>query len=582
MNLLEYFESLIGPLLVLEGGDNDVSAVVRQSTRIEFGDYQINGVMSVAKKIGVNPRELSKKIADQISDDPLLDKVEVAGPGFINLFLRKSWISQQVMKLDPVRLGIPELQEKQTIVVDYSAPNVAKEMHVGHLRSTLIGDSVVKVLEFVGHKVVRANHIGDWGTQFGMLIAHLEEIGVDGKTTSTKLSDLEEFYRESKQRYDQDAGFAERAREYVVKLQGGDEWCLSMWKSLVDITMEQNQYNYDRLNVSLTSEDAMGESVYNHMLQGIVDTLKDMGIAVESDGAIVVYLDEFKNKDNEPMGVIVQKKDGGFLYSTTDIACAKYRYETLGADRLLYFIDARQSQHLKQAWAIVRKANFVPDKVSIEHNFFGVMLGKDGKPFKTRAGGVVKMSVLLDEAERRAEKLINERDGGRSNLDDKNKPDVIKKISIASVKYADLSRNRTSDYVFDWDTMLSFEGNTAPYLMYAYSRIKSLFRKADVDIRALDGYKIRVDRPEERALGLTLLQFKEVLDVIVKDGSPHLLCSYLYKLAMEFMRFYESCAINKDGVDSALRDGRLGLCHRVACMLQKGLSLLGIETVEQM
>ncbi|MDN6549053.1 MAG: arginine--tRNA ligase, partial [Enterobacterales bacterium] len=408
MNIQALLSDKVTQALVAAGAPADSEALVRQSAKAQFGDYQANGVMGAAKKLGIAPRQLAEQVLTHLELDGIANKVEIAGPGFINIFLDPAWLAKQVeAALADERLGVAPVKP-QTIVVDYSAPNVAKEMHVGHLRSTIIGDASVRTLEFLGHNVIRANHVGDWGTQFGMLIAYLEKMQNE-HANEMDLSDLEAFYREAKKHYDEDAAFAERARAYVVKLQGGDEYCREMWRKLVDITMSQNQKNYQRLNVTLTKDDVMGESLYNSMLPGIVADLKAKGLAVESEGATVVFLDEYKNKDGEPMGVIIQKKDGGYLYTTTDIACAKYRYETLGADRVLYYIDSRQHQHLMQAWTIVRKAGYVPDSVSLEHHMFGMMLGKDGKPFKTRSGGTIKLSDLLDEAVERAGKLIAEK-----------------------------------------------------------------------------------------------------------------------------------------------------------------------------
>ncbi|MGL4754995.1 MAG: arginine--tRNA ligase, partial [Aeromonadaceae bacterium] len=356
------------------------------------GDLATNLAMLLAKPAGKNPRELAQHIIDALPASERVAKVEIAGPGFINFYLDSQWLARQVQALaaDP-RLGVKAATPAQTIVVDYSAPNVAKEMAVHHIRSTVIGDAATRTLEFLGHKVIRANHVGDWGTQFGMLIAYLEKMENE-HASDMELADLEAFYREAKKHYDEDEAFAERARGYVVKLQGGDAYCRTMWKKLVDLTMAQNQRIYDRLNVSLSAKDVMGESLYNPMLPQIVSDLQAKGMAVEDDGALVVYLDEYKGKDGEAMGVIIRKKDGGYLYTTTDIACAKYRVETLGADRVLYFIDSRQHQHLMQAWTIARKAGYVPEQVSLEHAAFGMMLGKDGKPFKTRSGGTVKLA----------------------------------------------------------------------------------------------------------------------------------------------------------------------------------------------
>lgn len=577
MNLRNFLDQAFSKALMAAGAPEGTPGMVRPSAKANFGDYQSNGVMPVAKKLGMNPREFAQQVVEKVELDGVIDTLEVAGPGFINIFLNKDWVANQLQGFDQ-RCGV-ESQESQTVAVDYSAPNVAKEMHVGHLRSTIIGDAVVRVLEFLGHKVIRCNHIGDWGTQFGMLIAHLEELMRDNPDVlESELSDLEEFYRQSKQKYDSDEEFAERARNYVVKLQGGDQWCNDMWRKLVDVTMEQNQKSYDRLNVTLSRDDVMGESQYNDMLPTVVADLKEKGLAVEDDGAVVVFLEEFKNKDGDPMGVIIQKKDGGFLYTTTDIACAKYRHEELGADRVLYFIDSRQAQHLQQAWTIVRKAGYAPESMSLEHHAFGMMLGKDGRPFKTRSGGVVKLSDLLDEAEQRAKDLIESKS---SDLSDEQKQQVIDAVSIGAVKYADLSKNRTTDYIFEWDNMLSFEGNTAPYLQYAYTRVASVFRKADESL-ANFAADIVITEDAERTLAMKLLQFSEVVESVAKEGAPHLLCTYLYELSGNFMTFYEACPINKDGVASDVRASRLALCKRVAEAMRTGLNLLGIKVVDRM
>jgi len=507
----------------------------------------------------------------------IANKVEIAGPGFINIFLDPTFLADHVNQaLTSDRLGLSR-PEPQTIVVDYSAPNVAKEMHVGHLRSTIIGDASVRTLELLGHKVIRANHVGDWGTQFGMLIAFLE-LKQQENAGEMALADLEAFYREAKKHYDEDEAFAERARGYVVKLQGGDEYCRQMWRKLVDITMAQNQVNYDRLNVTLTSKDVMGESLYNPMLPGIVADLKAKGLAVESEGATVVFLDEYKNKEGEPMGVIIQKKDGGYLYTTTDIACAKYRFETLHADRVLYYIDSRQHQHLMQAWTIVRKAGYVPESVPLEHHMFGMMLGKDGKPFKTRAGGTVKLSDLLDEALERARRLVAEKNPDMP-ADELEK--LANAVGIGAVKYADLSKNRTTDYIFDWDNMLAFEGNTAPYMQYAYTRVLSVFRKAEIDESVLAIANVVITEDREAQLAARLLQFEETLNVVAREGTPHVMCSYLYDLAGLFSGFYEHCPILTAESDET-RLSRLKLAQLTAKTLKMGLDTLGIQTVERM
>ncbi|WP_347290382.1 arginine--tRNA ligase [Kluyvera georgiana] len=577
MNIQALLSEKVSQAMIAAGAPADCEPQVRQSAKVQFGDYQANGVMAVAKKLGMAPRQLAEQVLSHLQLDGIANKVEIAGPGFINIFLDPAFLAEHVTQaLKSDRLGIAQ-PKAQTIVVDYSAPNVAKEMHVGHLRSTIIGDAAVRTLELMGHKVIRANHVGDWGTQFGMLIAWLEKQQQDN-AGEMALADLEGFYRDAKKHYDEDEAFAERARSYVVKLQGGDEYFRKMWRQLVDITMSQNQLTYDRLNVTLTRDDVMGESLYNPMLPGIVADLKAKGLAVESEGATVVFLDEFKNKEGEPMGVIIQKKDGGYLYTTTDIACAKYRYETLHADRVLYYIDSRQHQHLMQAWTIVRKAGYVPDSVPLEHHMFGMMLGKDGKPFKTRAGGTVKLADLLDEALERARRLVAEKNPDMP-ADELEK--LANAVGIGAVKYADLSKNRTTDYVFDWDNMLAFEGNTAPYMQYAYTRVLSVFRKAELEESEIVNAAVTITEEREAQLAARLLQFEETLNVVARDGTPHVMCAYLYDLAGLFSGFYEHCPI-LSAESEAVRNSRLKLALLTAKTLKLGLDTLGIETVERM
>ncbi|ENH4028233.1 arginine--tRNA ligase [Salmonella enterica subsp. enterica serovar Bredeney] len=577
MNIQALLSEKVSQAMIAAGAPADCEPQVRQSAKVQFGDYQANGMMAVAKKLGMVPRQLAEQVLTHLDLSGIASKVEIAGPGFINIFLEPAFLAEQVQQaLASERLGVSQ-PTRQTIVVDYSAPNVAKEMHVGHLRSTIIGDAAVRTLEFLGHHVIRANHVGDWGTQFGMLIAWLEKQQQEN-AGDMALADLEGFYRDAKKHYDEDEAFAERARNYVVKLQSGDAYFREMWRKLVDITMTQNQITYDRLNVTLTRDDVMGESLYNPMLPGIVADLKAKGLAVESEGATVVFLDEFKNKEGDPMGVIIQKKDGGYLYTTTDIACAKYRYETLHADRVLYYIDSRQHQHLMQAWTIVRKAGYVPDSVPLEHHMFGMMLGKDGKPFKTRAGGTVKLADLLDEALERARRLVAEKNPDMP-ADELEK--LANAVGIGAVKYADLSKNRTTDYIFDWDNMLAFEGNTAPYMQYAYTRVLSVFRKADIDEQALASAPVIISEDREAQLAARLLQFEETLTVVAREGTPHVMCAYLYDVAGLFSGFYEHCPI-LSAENDAVRNSRLKLAQLTAKTLKLGLDTLGIETVERM
>jgi arginyl-tRNA synthetase len=577
VNIQALLSEKVSQAMIAAGAPADCEPQVRQSAKVQFGNYQANGMMAVAKKLGMAPRQLAEQVLTHLDLSGIASKVEIAGPGFINIFLDPAFLAEQVQQaLACERLGVAK-PAPQTVVVDYSAPNVAKEMHVGHLRSTIIGDAAVRTLEFLGHRVIRANHVGDWGTQFGMLIAWLEKQQQEN-AGDMALADLEGFYRDAKKHYDEDEVFAERARNYVVKLQGGDPYFLEMWRRLVDITMTQNQITYDRLNVTLTRDDVMGESLYNPMLPGIVADLKAKGLAVESDGATVVFLEEFRNKEGEPMGVIVQKRDGGYLYTTTDIACARYRYETLHADRVLYYIDSRQHQHLMQAWTIVRKAGYVPDSVPLEHHMFGMMLGKDGKPFKTRAGGTVKLADLLDEALERARRLVAEKNPDMP-ADELEK--LANAVGIGAVKYADLSKNRTTDYVFDWDNMLAFEGNTAPYMQYAYTRVLSVFRKAQVDESALAAAQVVIRDEREAQLAARLLQFEETLTVVAREGTPHVMCAWLYDLAGLFSGFYEHCPI-LSAESEEVRNSRLKLAQLTAKTLKLGLDTLGIETVERM
>ena len=554
-------------------GISDAPVPVARSGRPEFGEYQFNGAMALAKTLKQKPRDIAQQILEQVKLDDVASKLEVAGPGFINVHLSDSWLANQCeLALHDPRMGVAK-DSQQTIVVDYSSPNLAKEMHVGHLRTTIIGDAVVKVLEFLGHKVIRQNHMGDWGTQFGMLLAHLSD-KLESEVAETALSDLEDFYREAKVRFDEEEGFADRAREYVVKLQGGDEQCLTLWKQFIDVSVQHSEEVYNKLNVSLTRDDIMGESAYNDDLANVIRDLKEKGIAVEDQGAQVVFIPELADKEGNPAVYIVQKSGGGYLYSTTDLAAMRYRSGKLNADRTLILTDARQALHFKQTEIVGRKAGFMKAEQTYEHCPFGMMLGSDGKPFKTRTGGTVKLVELLDEAVERAAKLLAQRDTELS-ADELNV--VARKVGIGAVKYADLSKHRTSDYIFNWDTMLSFEGATAPYLQYAYTRVRSIFRKANMDSASLTG-RIQIQAPQEKALALKLLQLEEVLDLMISEATPHVLCSYLYELASLYMTFYEACPILKDDVAADVRESRLVLCNLVANSLKTGLDLLGIDT----
>ena len=635
-------------------GLSDSPVVLQAAKNPDFGDFQINGVMGAAKKAKQNPRELAQKVAEALAGNAVIESAEVAGPGFINLRLRPEFLAQNIQTaLNDARFGIAKTDKPQTVVIDYSSPNLAKEMHVGHLRSSIIGDSISRVLEFMGNTVIRQNHVGDWGTQFGMLVAYLVEQQKDN--AAFELADLEQFYRAAKVRFDEDPAFADTAREYVVKLQGGDETVLALWKQFVDISLSHAQAVYDTLGLKLRPEDVAGESKYNDDLQPVVDDLVEKGLAVEDDGAKVVFLDEFKNKEGEPAAFIVQKQGGGFLYASTDLACLRYRIGRLKADRLLYVVDHRQALHFEQLFTTSRKAGYLPKHAKAEFIGFGTMMGKDGKPFKTRSGDTVKLVDLLTEAVERATALVKEKNPRNEmedwadfvgdlvqiarDTDETNKrvdelveshenriPDdqhserekeykdllelecevknqmidgerirskrspeyyseparkdiakIARAVGIGAVKYADLSKNRTSDYVFDWDAMLSFEGNTAPYLQYAYTRVQSVFRKAgEWDANA----PTVLTEPLEKQLAAELLKFEDVLQSVADTAYPHYLAAYLYQTATLFSRFYEACPILKS--EGATRNSRLQLAKLTGDTLKQGLELLGIDVLDVM
>ncbi|HEY5681548.1 MAG TPA: arginine--tRNA ligase [Pseudomonadales bacterium] len=553
-----------------ETGNPGAPALVQPASRPEFGDYQANGVMGAAKRSGTKPRELADAVLKAAALDDVAAGVEVAGPGFLNITLADDFLSAQLLPED----RMSAVEHPQTVVVDYSSPNLAKAMHVGHLRSTIIGDAVARVLEALGHTVIRQNHVGDWGTQFGMLLTHMTETGADSNT----LSDLEDFYREAKARFDADPDFAERSRQTVVRLQSGDPDTRAHWSRFIDISLSHCQAIYDRLGVKLTAADVAAESAYNDALPEVIEALRASGLLEESDGALCVFLDEFTGKDDQPLPVIVRKSDGGYLYATTDLAAIAHRSRTLHADRAMYFTDARQALHFRQVFAVARTAGLAAPEMRLDHLPFGNMLGKDGTPFKTREGGVVRLEELLDEAEVRAYALVGEKS---PDLPETERRQIARAVGIGAIKFADLSKNRTSDYVFDWDQMLSFEGNTAPYLQYAYSRIRSVFRRGDVQPDALDTpARVEMSTPEERGLAVMLVRFQEVLEQVATEACPHFLCAYLYELASAFTRFYEACPILT--ADEPLRASRLFLADRTATTLEQGLGLLGIETMERM
>jgi len=548
--------------------------VLKESNRLEFGDYQVNGLMGIAKELKVDARKLAAQIILHVDLKDIVTKLEVAGPGFINITLSNEYLNQ-VLTENLLNVTADKLHK---IVVDYSSPNLAKEMHVGHLRSTIIGDVLVRLYEFLGHKVIRRNHVGDWGTQFGMLVAYLLETRHDKEDIALELSDLEGFYRKAKIRFDEDKVFAEHARECVVKLQSGNAEIIDLWKRFVEVSLRHCQKIYDRLHAKLTPEDAVGESAYNDLLPIVVSDLVSKGVAVDSNGAKCVFFtpDELKTSDETPF--IIQKQDGAYLYPTTDIAAVYDRIKNLHADYLVYVIDARQSLHLKQLFATVKKAGLIRPETIMEHVAFGTMLGEDNKPFKTRSGGTIKLMALIDEAVMRATTIVRNRNPEWEE-DKVNK--LAEVLGVAAMKYADLSKNRVCDYVFNFDQMLAFEGNTAPYMLYAYVRISSIFKKANLVIEDYLDKKITITESDEHNLALHLIRFADRLLQAAKENYPHYICGYIYDLAVLFMRFYETCPIIK-ATSQDVHTSRLVLAALTAKVLKVSLDLLGIEVVEQM
>ena len=570
MNIRQTLDSHISKTMAEISGEPECMALVNHSKTSQFGDYQVNGVMALAKRLGQNPRQLAQKLIDKLELGAIAEKIELAGPGFINIFIDPGFLTKELNALDKTRLVNPS-QHKQTIVIDYSSPNLAKEMHVGHLRGTIIGDAIARTFEWMGHTLIRQNHFGDWGTQFGMLISHMMELN----DPETELANLEVFYRAAKARFDSDPEFAATARENVVKLQSGDKQCLALWNKFITVSIQHCQELYTKLNITLTAQDIVPESFYNDKLLGILESLDQQGLLVESDGARCVFLDDFKNKEGNPLPTIIQKSDGAYLYATTDLAGIQHRCQNLHANRVLYVVDARQGLHFQQVFAIAKLAGFASDQCSLEHISYGTMMGKDGKPFKTRSGDTVKLIDLIEEGIERAQALVEEKNPA---LSESEKQNIAKVVGISAIKYADLSKNRNSDYIFDWDNMLSFEGNTAPYLLYAYARIQSIFKREKLNTES--DFLISITLAEEKELALKLLQFTEVVEALIADCYPNQLCLYLYELAGNFMSFYEACPVLKSA--GTVKESRLGLCQLTAFTLQQGLALLGIETLEQM
>ncbi len=563
-----------------------VDPVVRAS---DHADAQANGALGLAKRLGRPPREVAEQILAHLAEsgvlDGICDRVEIAGPGFINLSLSADFLGAEVARLvGDDRLGVPETDARRTVVIDYSAPNVAKEMHVGHLRSTVIGDALARLLGFLGHRIIRENHIGDWGRPFGMLIEHLIDIGSDAAGSGLSQGDLDGFYKAANAKFDESPDFQERSRQRVVLLQSGDPGTTELWERLVQMSTEYFNTVYRQLGVLLDDGDLMGESQYQHLMASTIERLDTAGLLVDSDGARVVFVPGFTNRDGDPLPLIIQARTGGFNYATSDLSCVIDRVERLGADLLLYVVGAPQRQHLEMVFEVARLAGWLVPPAEAVHVSFGNVLGADRKMLRSRSGDAVKLVELLEESVERAAAAVAEKN---PDLDEHQRAEVARLVGIGSVKYADLSTDRIRDYVFDWDRMLSFDGNTAPYLQYAHARICSIFRRADIDRDTfVAGWSQRQDtvvglaEEPERTLAKQLLAYPSVIAAAAASYEPHTVCTYLHELSQGFTAFYERCPVLR--ADEPTRSDRLMLCDLVARTLDHGLGLLGIDVPEQM
>ncbi len=552
------------------------------SSNPKFGDYQANVAMGLSKKLGQPPRNIAQSILDNLDVAAVCEVPQIAGPGFINFTVKPSYLATQIQAMQSDRrLGVPIAEQPQRVIVDFSSPNIAKEMHVGHLRSTILGDCIARVLEFRGHDVLRLNHVGDWGTQFGMLILYLREAYPEALTTADALDlgDLVVLYKKAKQRFDEDPEFQAAARQEVVKLQAKDPDTMKAWNLLCDQSRREFQIVYDRLNVQLTER---GESFYNPYLAAVVDDLRATGLLVESDGAQCVFLDGYINRDGDPLPLIVQKTDGGYNYATTDLAAVRYRIQTDTADRIIYITDAGQSDHFAQVFQVAKLANWIPESVEIIHVPFGLVLGEDGKKIKTRSGEAIKLKDLLDEAiDRFSDDLKSRLAAEERQETDEFIANSAEIVGLSAVKYADLSQNRTSNYAFSFDKMLALQGNTAPYMMYAYVRVQGISRKGGIDFDNL-GANAQIILNEELELTLAkhLLQLGTIVNEVERDLLPNRLCQYLFELSQKFNQFYDKHSVLQ--VEEPLRTSRLVLCDLTAKTLKLGLDLLGIPVLERM
>jgi arginyl-tRNA synthetase len=548
----------------------DEDALIRPS---QFADYQANVAMSLAKRLGRSPRDVATTLVDHLDVDDVCEPVEVSGPGFLNLRLRDSWLGSAVTDLGAdARLGVP-VQERQVVPIDYSAPNVAKEMHVGHLRTTVVGDAMARTLEHLGHDVIRQNHVGDWGTPFGMLIEHLLDVGEGSREAQQLVTDPNTFYAAARAEFDSDPDFATRSRTRVVRLQAGDVETLRYWHELMELSKQYFNRVYTSFGVTLTDDDLAGESTYNDELAGICDELEAAGIATVSEGALCVFLDGYTGREGKPVPLIIRKSDGGYGYGTTDLATIRHRVRDLHANRILYVIGVTQSLHLNMVWDTARKAGWLPDDVEVRHVQIGNVLGEDRKLLRTRSGEPAKLTALLDDAVAKARAVVDE---ARPDLPEELRAEIAPQVGMGAVKYADLSVAHDTEYVFDLDRMVSLTGNTGPYLQYAAARVRSILRSAD----GLAEGPVTVTERAEHDLALALLGFGDVVAHVGDLVEPHRLCGYLFELASAFSVFYESCPVLK--TDEQTRSSRLALCRTTLEVLVTGLGLLGISSPDRM
>lgn len=575
MHIQKFLTKKIYNIAIKIGAPKNFDPIIKINNKNNKIDYQSNGIIKISNISPKKPFVFATEIANILKLSKKFKNINVSKPGFINIQFSRQWLILKINHLNKKKNLKIQNTNKKTIIVDYSSPNIAKELHIGHLRSTILGDATVRIMKFLGHTVIKQNHIGDWGTQFGMLIAYIYKI----KQGKYDLNKIENIYQKAYKKYTTDKNFMEKTKKYVVKLQNYDEKCILIWNKIIKKTIENNQKIYKKLNVTLKKKDIYGESFYNFMLPDITIDLQKKGIAVQDQGTVIVYTKKFKNRHGKNMGIIIKKKNGAFLYTTTDIACLKYRYEKLKADKIIYYTDIRQKQHLLQVWFIAKKAGYIPKNLILEHHSFGMILSKNKKPFQTRDGNVIKLKDLLNEGISRAKKIIKNKN---PNLTEKEIKKRSKIIGIGAIKYFDLSKNRKNDYIFDWDQMLSLTGNTAPYIQYAYTRIQSILKKFyKQKPKKKITNKINIYTKFERKLILKILQFQETIFYVEEKGAPHLMCNYLYELAGNFSYFYENCSILLSK-DNKIAYSRLQLVKLTAKIIKTGLNILGINTTKRM